>query len=198
MNALVIRAWERHIAAPLVGNHPLVHYSADNAEHFIVKEKFCSEAWPRKGHGKKVAMRAAIRLVAVSLEIVEKKRPKRNAASLDRGPREMLFEHAIALVLDLDDLVLNPYQRAPLPVSSPSDWFDIMGIPLGSVTNSTIEPQSEEIAIYAAHKMGCRGTILADLGHEQSSSDMGFARRGTNGGYTFACARFCETHDFRD
>lgn len=75
-------------------------------------------------------MRAAIRFVAVSFEIGEEKRPKLRAASLDHGSREMLSEHAIALVLDLEDLVLNPYQRAIAPLVSPPDCFDAMGYSL--------------------------------------------------------------------
>ena len=50
-------------------------------------------------------MRAAVRLVAVDLEISEEKRPKRISAIIDRGRRKMFSEYAIALVLDLDDLV---------------------------------------------------------------------------------------------
>jgi hypothetical protein len=58
----------------------------------------------------KVAMRAAIRFVVVSLEIGEEKRPKLSAASLDHGMRKMLSEHA--MVLDLEDLALSRYQGA--------------------------------------------------------------------------------------
>jgi len=57
-------------------------------------------------------MRAAVRLVAVGFEISEENRPKRVSARIDQGRREMFSEYAIALVLDLDDPVLNPYQLA--------------------------------------------------------------------------------------
>ena len=57
-------------------------------------------------------MRAAVRLVAMVFEISEEQRPKRVSARIDQGRRKMLSEYAIALVLDLDDPVLNPYQVA--------------------------------------------------------------------------------------
>ena len=57
-------------------------------------------------------MRAAVRLVAVDFEISEEQRPKRVSARIDQGRRKMLSEYAIALVLDLDNPVLNPYQLA--------------------------------------------------------------------------------------
>jgi len=60
-------------------------------------------------------MRAAVRLVAVDFEISEEKRPKRNSARIDQGGRKMFSEYAIALVLNLDDAVLNPY-HSPSPV----------------------------------------------------------------------------------
>jgi len=63
-------------------------------------------------------MRAAVRLVAVDFYISEEKRPKRVSARIDQGRRKMFSEYAIALVLDLDDPVLNPYQLA-VPRSSP-------------------------------------------------------------------------------
>ena len=47
-----------------------------------------------------MAMGAAVRLVAVVLEIREKSRPKRVSASIDQRPREVFSEYAIALVAD--------------------------------------------------------------------------------------------------
>jgi len=64
-------------------------------------------------------MRAAVRLVAVDFYISEEKRPKCVSARIDQGRRKMFSEYAIALVLDLVDPVLNPYQLA-VPRSSPS------------------------------------------------------------------------------
>jgi hypothetical protein len=63
-------------------------------------------------------MRAAVRVVAVDFEISEEKWPKRVSARIDQGRRKMFSEYAIALVLDLDDPVLNPYQLAVPPWST--------------------------------------------------------------------------------
>src|ERR1035441_3575733 len=119
MNALVIRAAERHITAPLIRNYPGVHHSPHDTQHFVVKEEVWSKARWLQGHGEKVAVRTTVRLVAVGLDISEEKRPKRTSAGIDRGPRKMLSEYAIAPVLDLDDLVLNPHQLA-VPVNHQS------------------------------------------------------------------------------
>jgi hypothetical protein len=119
MNGLIIRAAERHITAPLIGNYPVVHNATHDAQHLVVKEEVRSKARWIKGHREKVAMRAAIRLVAVGFEISEENRPKRALAGIDQGPRKMFSEYAIALVADLDDLVVNPYQVA---TRNPSVW----------------------------------------------------------------------------
>jgi hypothetical protein len=55
-------------------------------------------------------MRAAVRRVAVGLEITQETGPKRPSAGIDQGPGKMFPEDAIAPVLDLDNLVLNPCQ----------------------------------------------------------------------------------------
>jgi hypothetical protein len=57
-------------------------------------------------------MWATVRLVAMVLEIREENRPKRLSASIDQGPRKVLPEYAIALVLDFGNFVLNPFQPA--------------------------------------------------------------------------------------
>src|SRR5256885_12193169 len=58
-------------------------------------------------HRKKVAVWAAVKFVAVGFEISEKNRPERVVASTDQWSRETLSEYAIALVLDLGDLVAS-------------------------------------------------------------------------------------------
>jgi hypothetical protein len=54
-------------------------------------------------------MRAAVRLVAVHFEVSQENRPKRVSASIDRGSRKMCSQHAITLLLNLDDLLF--YRR---------------------------------------------------------------------------------------
>lgn len=76
----------------------------------MVKEKLRVEAWRLERHREIVAMRAAVWRVAMDPKVSEEKRPKGVSASIDPGRCKMFFEDAIALVLDLDDLVLNPYQ----------------------------------------------------------------------------------------
>ena len=55
-------------------------------------------------------MRSAIQLVAVVREIREKYWPERVAARINCPPRQVLPENAVALVLELGNLVLNPLQ----------------------------------------------------------------------------------------
>src|ERR1035438_7311519 len=112
MNALVIRVAERHITAPLIGHYSVVHRAAHDAQHLVVKEEVWNKARWLKGHREKVAMRAAVRLMAAGFEISEQNRPKRASAGIDHGPCKMFSEYAIAPVSDLDDLVLNPCQFA--------------------------------------------------------------------------------------
>jgi hypothetical protein len=54
----------------------------------------------------------------VDFQISEEKRPKRITAGIDQGRRKMSSEDAIALVLDLDDLVSNPYLAIPRSLQS--------------------------------------------------------------------------------
>jgi len=112
MNALVIRAAERRITAPLISDYPVVHHATNDTQHRVVKEEVRSKALRFKRHREKVAMRAAVRLVTVDIEISEKNRPKRTSAGIDQGPRKMFSEYAITPVLDLDNPVLNPNQLA--------------------------------------------------------------------------------------
>jgi hypothetical protein len=112
MNALVLRAAERHITAPLIGNDPVVHDATNNTQHIVVKEEIRSKAWWLKRHGEKVAIRASGRLLAVGLEMRKENRPKRASAGIDQGPRKMFPEYAIAPVLNLDDLVLDACQSS--------------------------------------------------------------------------------------
>ena len=81
MNALVIRAAQRRITAPLIGDYPVLHHATHDAQHVVVKEKVWNKARGLKGHREKVAMLAAVRLVAVGLEISEENRPKRASAN---------------------------------------------------------------------------------------------------------------------
>jgi hypothetical protein len=65
-------------------------------------------------------MRAAVGLVAATLEIRQENRPKRVSAGIDQGPLKVFAEYTIALVLDLGDLVLNPSQL--LVLRGPAVW----------------------------------------------------------------------------
>src|ERR1035438_3105038 len=112
VNALIIRTAERHITAPLIGNYPFVHDPAHDTQHLVVKKEVRSKAWWIEGHREKVAIWAAVWLVAVGFEISDENRPKRASASLDRGSRKMFPEDAIPLVADLSDLVVDRYQVA--------------------------------------------------------------------------------------
>ena len=78
-------------------------------------------------------MRAAVWLVSVDFEIGQETGPKRIPASIDQRRRKVFFEYAIALVSDLVDLVLNPYQLAvprgpPVWQTSPSQTTILTGL----------------------------------------------------------------------
>src|SRR6266702_3799577 len=118
MNALVFRSAEGHITAPLIGDCSAIHHTSHDTEHLIVKEEFWNKARWLERQRQKVAIGAAVGLVAVVLKIPEENRPKRVSASIDQAPRKLSFEYAIALVLDLGDLVLNPFQLACPPWST--------------------------------------------------------------------------------
>jgi hypothetical protein len=66
-----------------------------------------------------VAVRAAVRFVAVGLVVGVEHRQERVSTGIDQGPVKMSPECAIAPVLNLDDLVLTLHQFA-VPVSHQS------------------------------------------------------------------------------
>src|SRR5205809_8108786 len=111
MNALIVRASQRHIAAPLIRDHLVIHRTSHDSQHLIAKEKLRDEGVRLERHWKKMTMRAAIRVPAAGFQISGETRPKRIPASIYLRRREMPSEYAIALVLDLD-LVLNSHQVA--------------------------------------------------------------------------------------
>jgi len=111
MCGVVFGVVERHIAAPLIGDDSIVHNAPRDTEHFVVEEEVrCKAGWI-KGHRKKVAMRAAVRLVG--LEPGEEHRPKRVTACIDQRRREMFSEYAIAFIADVHDIVVA---ATPVPV----------------------------------------------------------------------------------
>src|SRR5260370_710621 len=110
MSALVAGASKRHVTAPLVSDFAIVHHAPHDTQHLSVKEEFRSEARWLEGHRKKVPMRAAVRLATVVFEISEEYGPKRLSASIDHRSRKMCPEHAIALVLDLENLLFDHHQ----------------------------------------------------------------------------------------
>ena len=57
-----------------------------------------------------MSMGAAVRLVAVVLEIREEKRPKPVSTSIDQRPRKVFSEYAITLIANLRDFVVKSLQ----------------------------------------------------------------------------------------
>jgi hypothetical protein len=64
-------------------------------------------------------MGAPVRLVIVGLEISQENGPKSVTAGMDQGLREMRSEYAVAFVLELDDLLFDHSQLAPVCQSWP-------------------------------------------------------------------------------
>src|SRR5580704_16993166 len=107
MNALEIRSADGHITTPLIGDGSVVHQSAHDIEHLIVKEEIRDKAWWLERHRQKETMWPAIWFVATLLEGGQEMRPKRVPASIDQGPGKVFFEYAIAVLLEFADLVLG-------------------------------------------------------------------------------------------
>ena len=110
------------------------HHAPHDIQQLIIKEEFWSEAWWLEGHKEEVAMRTAVRFVSVGLEMSQETWPKRISTSIDQGQPKVFFEYAIALISDLADLVLNPYQLAvprgsPVWQTSPSQTTTPTGAP---------------------------------------------------------------------
>jgi hypothetical protein len=126
MKALILRTPKRRIAAPLIGDDPVVHYSPYDSEHVIVEEEFRDKARRLERHREIVAMWAAIGLVTVGFKIRLENRPEGVSARIDQGPCKMVSEHTIALELKIDELVLNFYQLVALRgLSAGSSGFRI-------------------------------------------------------------------------
>ena len=109
MHSLIFRASQRHVAAPLVGDDPVVQQPADDAQHSIVEEEFRHENRRLEWKGKKVAMGAPVRRRA-AVEISQQARPESLAARFDHCRYEVVPENA----------------EAPLPhvLDHPSRRFD--------------------------------------------------------------------------
>jgi len=96
---LILRFPHRYVTTPLVGHHPLVHDTADNAQHAGIEEEFRREARRLKGHRQKMAMRSTVGLFAMALQIIEKNRPEGLTAGVNRRLRQMRLQDAKAFSL---------------------------------------------------------------------------------------------------
>lgn len=103
---LILRAAQRHVAAPLVGDDPIVHQSAHDAQHIRIEKELRRETWRLERHRQEVAMRTAIRGGA-AVEIREQAWPERLSTCVNEMGWEMFAEDAIAAALNVGDRVLN-------------------------------------------------------------------------------------------
>ena len=85
VNALVIGTAQWNIAAPLIGDDPVVHEATRDTQDFTVEEEFRSEAWRLERHREEMAARATIRRLSVTLEIFNETWPERLTACIDHG-----------------------------------------------------------------------------------------------------------------
>ena len=122
VNGLVIRPVERHVATPLIGDYPVVHDAADNAQHITVKEELRGEAWRVEGNWEKMAMRTAVRRLAMTFEVCQQDRPECAPAGIDQRPCEMMPKDAIALIADFADLRVSRCQLCCLQLDIPANF----------------------------------------------------------------------------
>jgi hypothetical protein len=69
VSLLEFGAWQRDIAAPLVGDDPVTHYATNDPQHVLVEKEVRSVARRLEGHWEKVAMCTPVRLVTVIREM---------------------------------------------------------------------------------------------------------------------------------
>lgn len=82
MRFLIFRTTERHIAAPLVSDDPIVHEATHDVEHIRIEEERRHEARGGERHSEKMAMWASVRRVA-AVEVRKQARPERGSARVD-------------------------------------------------------------------------------------------------------------------
>jgi hypothetical protein len=68
---LILGTSQWHIATPLVGDYAIVHCATNYTEHLGVKEEFRTKARWLERHWQKVAVRTAVGLVGMGVEILE-------------------------------------------------------------------------------------------------------------------------------
>src|SRR5688572_21758999 len=114
MNTLIVRPLQSDVTTPLIGDHSIIHQASHDTQHLFIKEEFRHEAWRLKRHWDEVTTRPPIRFVVVNFEISEQPWPKRLSASINEGSREVLFEHAIALLSKVCKLIMHSGARDEL------------------------------------------------------------------------------------
>jgi hypothetical protein len=95
MRVLIFRSMQRHIAAPLVGYHPVPHQLSHNAQYVIVKEESWEKNWRIERHWEEMTMCAPVRRMA-AVEICEQTRPERLSTSLNQDWRKVVSQDAKA------------------------------------------------------------------------------------------------------
>src|ERR1041385_2171974 len=106
MEALVFRSMQRGITAPLVGYHSRAHCTTDHIQDSGVEEEFRGKAGPVERHRKKMTMRTAVSLVSVILNVFKQDRPEGFSTGIDQGLWQMRLEHAVSILVDLQELLI--------------------------------------------------------------------------------------------
>jgi hypothetical protein len=96
----MLRALYRYITAPLIGYYLIVHNTAHDAKYCSIEEELRGKAGRSKRHRQIMTMFAAVRLVPISLQIVQEDWPKRFTATLNQRIGEMGFENTETLVFE--------------------------------------------------------------------------------------------------
>jgi len=112
VGTLVTRAPDRRVTTPLISHHSVAHRPAHDAQHRLIKKELRNKAGCRKWHRKKMAVRPAVRCVAVGFDMGKQNRPKPFSAGVNKRLREMLPENAVAILLDVEEGIFG-HRRTP-------------------------------------------------------------------------------------
>jgi hypothetical protein len=112
MESLVHGTGEWGIAAPLIGDYPVVHCAANDGQHVIVKKESGMKARRLERHWHIVPVGTAIGMIAMGVDVMQESRPKFVPASANQCGRKVLFEHAIALFVNFTDCFSDHHRTA--------------------------------------------------------------------------------------
>jgi hypothetical protein len=96
---LILGPSEGYVTAPLIGNHPGIHYAVDDTQHVRIEEELRSETGWLKWHGLKLAVWSTVRFLVMLFQVVNQSRPECLPAGVYQWCVKMRPEYAKAIFL---------------------------------------------------------------------------------------------------